>query len=36
VVRPVNAPLKATGGLVILHGNLALTGASSRLQVMTT
>jgi len=26
VVRPVNAPLKATGGLVILHGNLAPDG----------
>ncbi len=26
VVRPVNAPLKPTGGLVILHGNLAPDG----------
>src|SRR6185503_3021894 len=27
VVRPVNNPLKTTGGLVILHGNLAPEGA---------
>jgi dihydroxy-acid dehydratase len=26
VIRPVSAPLKATGGLVILHGNLAPDG----------